>query len=552
MKNNELVFVALGGTGVIGMNLSAYGFGPAAKRQWLIVDCGVAFAGPDLPGIDLIMPDIRFLEGERKNIAGMIITHGHEDHIGALFDLYPKLKCPLYATPFTAALIEAKRMQEKNVPKLPIQEVLPSSRIDVGAFNVEFISVAHSIPESQSLAIRTEAGLVVHSGDWKIDLTPVLGPPTDEKRFRELGEEGVLAYICDSTNAVREGKSPSESDVAKELAKIMMAAKNRIAVTTFASNVSRVKSVALAAKEAGRHVILVGRAMERVIGVARDQGLLEGVPPFLSVESYDKLPRNKTVLVLTGSQGEPRAAMARVAEDQHPDVTLSKGDTVIFSSRPIPGNEKSIGNIINGLIKQGIEVITDRTHLVHVSGHPRIGEMEQMYSWLKPHISIPVHGEALHMNEHAALARRMNVPEVMLIEDGDMLLLAREPKIIDDVPSGRLLKDGDLLIEEAEKTVGERRKLAASGIIITAIVVDDKGEILTDPELELIGLPINTKTGVFREQLEEALDEVLDNLPKARRKDPALLSESCEKTLKSKAKMLWGKKPIVVVQVTVV
>lgn len=552
MSNNEMVFVPLGGTGVIGMNLSAYGFGSKNNKKWLIVDCGVAFAGEDIPGIDLIMPDIRFLEGEKKNVVGMVITHGHEDHIGAIFDLHPKLKCPIYATPFTASLIEAKRAQERNVAKIDIIEVKPSTAIDIAPFNVEFISVAHSIPESQALAIRTEAGLVVHSGDWKIDLTPVIMPPTDEKRLRELGEEGVLAFICDSTNAVREGKSPSESDVARELAKIMMTAKNRVAVTTFASNVSRIKSVAIAAAEAGRHVVLVGRAMERVVGVAREHGLLEGIAPFLSIDSYDKLPRNKIVAIMTGSQGEPRAAMARVADDAHPDVRLNGGDLVIFSSRPIPGNEKSIGNIINGLITQGIEVITDRTHMVHVSGHPRLGEMEEMYGWLKPHISIPVHGEALHMQEHAKLAKRLNVPEVILLETGNMLRLSKEPKVIDDVPTSRLFKDGDLLIEEAEKTVGERRKLAFSGIIATAICIDEKGEILTDPELELIGIPLKAQGRLFQEHLEDALDEMLDNLSKTRRKDPMLLKESVEKTLKSKAKQLWGKKPIVAVNVVVV
>ena len=376
MAQNELVFAPLGGIGEIGMNLSIYGFGDERRRQWLIVDCGVSFASEELlPGVDLILPDIRFLIEERKNIVGLVITHGHEDHIGALIDLWPRLKVPLYATPFTAALFEAKRLSEPGAPQIPVKVVPLGGRLNLGPFTVDFINVAHSIPESNALAIRTPAGIVLHTGDWKIDPTPVLGPPTDQARLTALGDEGVLALIGDSTNAVREGRSPSESDVARTLAELIRTAPARVAVTTFASHVGRVRAVAEAARAVGREVVLVGRAMERVAQVARETGYLDGVQDFRSMDSYGYLPPDKVLALCTGSQGEPRAALSRIAEDEHPEVTLAKGDRVIFSSRAIPGNEKAVARVINGLVSQGVEVITDRTHLVHVSGHPRRAEL---------------------------------------------------------------------------------------------------------------------------------------------------------------------------------
>ncbi len=420
----EFVFCPLGGVGEIGMNFSLYGFGSPAKKDWIAVDCGVAFAGPDLPGIDLVMPDPGFIARENKRLRALIITHAHEDHIGAVADLWPRLGCPVYLTPFAAAMLEAKKLNEPGAPKMPIHIIRPGQVINAGPFSFEMIAVAHSIPESTSLAIRSPLGLVVHTGDWKIDPTPVLGDKTDEARFRALGDEGVLAMIGDSTNAIRDGVSPSEREVAAELEQIIRGAKGRVAVTTFASNAARVRSVAEAAMRCDRQVVLVGRAMERVMSIAREQGMLDGIPPFVSVESYGYLPRDKVVAVLTGSQGEPRAALARIANDDHPEVTLTPGDTVIFSSRTIPGNEKAVGGIINALVKQGVKIITDRDALVHVSGHPRRGEMEQMYNWVRPQIAIPVHGEPYHMAEHAALARRMGVKEVLLANDGDVIRLA--------------------------------------------------------------------------------------------------------------------------------
>src|SRR5262245_3719429 len=421
---SELLFAPLGGVGEIGMNLALYGLGDGGKRTWMAVDLGVAFAGDDLPGVDLIMPDIAFLMEERRNLAGLVLTHAHEDHFGALLDLWPRLRCPVYATPFTAALFEAKRLGEAGAIDIPIKVVQLGSRFQVGPFDVELASMSHSIPESNALIIRTPLGTVLHTGDWKLDPTPIIGPPTDEAKLRRLGDEGCLALIGDSTNAVREGRSPSEADVAKTLRELIGSAKGRVAVTTFASNVARMRAVAEAAAAAGREVVVVGRAMDRVEQVARETGYLEDINDFRTVEAYGYLPPDKVVALCTGSQGEPRAALARIAEDQHPEVTLQKGDLVIFSSRTIPGNEKAVGRIVNGLVRQGIEVITDRTHLVHVSGHPRRAEMAELYGWVRPRIAVPVHGEALHLAEHAKLARAAGVPEVVLCGDGDLLQLA--------------------------------------------------------------------------------------------------------------------------------
>jgi len=542
----ELVFCPLGGVGEIGMNFSLYGFGSQSKKDWIAVDCGVAFAGPDLPGIDLIMPDPRFIAGEKKRLRALIITHAHEDHIGAVADLWPRLGCPVYLTPFAAAMLEAKRLSEAGAPKMPIHIIQPGQVTELGPFSVEMIAVAHSIPESTSLAIRTPLGLVVHTGDWKIDPTPVLGDVTDEARFRVLGDEGVLAMIGDSTNAIREGISPSEREVANELEKIIRAAKGRVAVTTFASNAGRIRSVAEAAMRCDRQVVLVGRAMERVIGIAREQGMLEGIPPFVGAESYGYIPRDKMVAVLTGSQGEPRAALARIANDDHPEVTLTPGDTVVFSSRTIPGNEKAVGNIINNLIKQGVKVITDRDGLVHVSGHPRRGEMEQMYSWVRPKIAIPVHGEALHMAEHAALAKRMGVKEVILANDGDMVRLAPgEPDVVDTVPAQRLLKDGSLLIEEAARVVPERRRLAFAGIVSVAIALDDRGQIVGDIQMDMAGVPEQDAMGEdLAELVEETVIDCVEGLPKARRRDPDAVAESVTRAIRGTLNGKWGKKPM--------
>jgi ribonuclease J len=554
LPTDELVFAPLGGVGEIGMNLSLYGLGPERARKWLAVDLGVAFAGDDLPGIDLIMPDIRFLIEERRNLLALVLTHAHEDHFGAIIDLWPRLRVPIYATPFSAALLEAKRQSEPGAPEIPVQVVPLGSRLTVGPFDVEFVSMSHSIPESNGLIIRTGLGTVFHTGDWKLDPTPVIGPATDEAKLRALGEAGCLALVGDSTNAVREGRSPSETDVSKSLADLMAASPGRVAVTTFASNVARLRSVADAAKACDREVVVVGRAMERVVGVARETGYLEGVQEFRGTDTYGYLPPDKVVALCTGSQGEARAALARIAKDEHPDVTLSQGDRVIFSSRTIPGNEKAVGAVINGLINQGIEVITDRTHLVHVSGHPRRAEMADMYSWVKPHIVVPVHGEALHLFEHAALARKIGIPQVLTCRNGDLVKLAPgKPGVIDEVPEGRIYKDGRLLVDAEARTVADRRRLSMTGVVSVALALDDKGMLAADPEVELIGIPEADQEGEkFAELAYDVALETVEDMPKARRRDPDAIGESVKRAVRAAIASRWGKKPLCIVLVVVV
>ena len=552
-SDSELVFVALGGLGEIGMNCALYGVG-AKRKKWLMVDVGVSFGNLDTPGIDLIMPDIRFAEQVRKDIEAIIITHVHEDHYGALVDLWPRIGCPVYMTQFGADLLEARRLSEPGAPRIPVKIVKQGDRIRIGSFDVEFIPVAHSIPEACALSIGTEHGVVVHTGDWKIDLSPGLGLPTDEKRLIEIGDRGVLALVCDSTNVMRDGESPSETDVARHLATLIANAPGRVAVTTFASNVARIRSVALAAAECGREVVLVGRAMDRVAIVARELGMLHGLPPFRSQDAFATLPRDKIVVLLTGSQGEPRAALARVAAESHPEVRLDAGDRVVFSSRTIPGNEKEVGRIQNDLVRQGIELITDRNELVHVSGHPRRAELARMYAWLKPQIAIPAHGEAVHLTEHQKFARAQGVPHVLRPFNGDVVRLAPGvPSISDQIHSGRLHKDGSIFIGLNDGILAERRKLAFSGVVSVAIAIDEKGEIVTDPEVMFVGIPTKARNGEpMIEILQDCVDDCVDNLPLRKRREADAVRSAVERAVKGTMRTVWDKKPIVQVMVVIV
>src|SRR6266511_1701957 len=495
--SDELVFAPLGGAGEIGMNLAIYGFGDEHRRQWLAVDFGVAFADDALPGIDLIMPDIRYLVEERRNLLGLVLTHAHEDHFGALLDLWPRLEIPVYATPFTAALIEAKREGEPGSPEIPVNVVPLDGRFTLGPFDVEFVSMAHSIPESNGLIIRTPAGAVLHTGDWKIDPTPVIGAPTDEAKLRALGNEGCLALIGDSTNAFREGRSPSETDVAKCLAELIRSAPARVAVTTFASNVARMRAVAQAAASCEREVVLIGRAM------------------------------------------------ARIAQDDHPEVAFSRGDRVIFSSRAIPGNEKAIMRVINGLVAQGIEVITDRTHLVHVSGHPRVSELFDMIGWVRPQILVPVHGEALHMAEHGEVARRAGVGKVILCRDGELLRLAPgDAGKIDEVPAGRLYRDGSLVVSADERTVADRRRLGFAGMVSVALAVSERGELMCHPRVMLTGVPEADRLGHRIEDVAyDAAVQAFESMPRGRRRDPDAVAEAIRSAVRAALSGVWNKKP---------
>lgn len=554
MASDQLVFVPLGGVGEIGMNLALYGYGKGRKRKWLAVDMGVAFAKDDLPGVDAVLPDIDFLLERKKDLVGIAITHAHEDHFGALFDFWPELRVPVYMTPFAAGLLEAKKIGESGAPNIPVEVVKQGGRFSCGPFSLEYIAMSHSIPESNAIAIRTQAGLVLHSGDWKLDPTPVVGEPTNSDRLRTLGDEGVLALVCDSTNAVRAGISPSEADVGGELESIITNSRNRVIVTTFASNIARLKTVALAGKRAGREVVVVGRAMHRALGVAEELGYLEGVGPIHDQDAFLRLPRDKVLALMTGSQGEPRAALARIANGEHRDIVLAPGDRVVFSSRTIPGNERQVDRIQNALVDQGVDVVTDGDGLVHVSGHPRRDELRQLYQWTRPGILIPVHGEARHLRHHAKLARAEGISQVLELRNGKMARLAPAPAaVVSDVHSGRLYRDGNLLLAPEASGVLERRRLAFAGLIIISLVMAKDGELLDDPQIAPFGLPLTDADGQsFVSIIEDIVENTLESLPRPRRKDPATVRDAVRRAVRNEIAVIWGKKPVTGVIVSVI
>ncbi|EJF87879.1 hypothetical protein ME1_00843 [Bartonella vinsonii subsp. arupensis OK-94-513] len=545
-NENELVFLPLGGVGEIGMNLAAYGFGSQNSREWLIVDMGVSFAGPELPGTDLILPDIRFLESEKHNVRGLILTHAHEDHYGAVLDLWPKLRVPLYCTPFTAGLLESKKQSDFESYKIPLNIFQSGDFFQVGAFAIEAVAVNHSIPESVSLAITTSLGTVIHTGDWKIDLTPSLGAITDEKRFRTLGNKGVLALLCDSTNACREGITPSEQQVQTTLSEIFSKAEGRVAIVTFSSNVGRIRSIALAAESAGRKVLIVGRSLKRSILVAQELGYMNGLAPFLSEDDYGYISRKDIVLIVTGSQGEPCAALAKLSRNEMRNIALSAGDTVVYSSRSIPGNEKAIIAIQNRFIDMGIKVITNEHALVHVSGHPRRSELLQMYDWLKPQILVPVHGEAIHLTAQADLARQAGIKIVAEIRNGNVLRLAPEPvEVIDQAPVGRIYKDGCLIGDEDELGIRERRKLSYAGYVAVSLHMNSKHELLDDIGLTTFGLPeSNGKGESFKNMLLDVVENTIYSIPRIKRKNNELIREATRRAVRAAVNEVWQKKPV--------
>lgn len=548
----ELVFVPLGGVGEIGMNFGLYGYGPAHAREWIIIDCGVTFPDSAHPGVDLILPDTRFIEEHLDDLKGIIITHAHEDHYGALLDLWPRLKAPCWMTPFTAGLLEAKRQSENGAPKVPVTVYRAGETFSVGPFQIEAIAVTHSIPEPVSLAITTPAGTVIHTGDWKIDPAPEIGPMTNESRFRAYGDQGVLALVCDSTNAVREGESPSEQAVGQSLKKLIEAAKGRVAVTTFSSNVGRIRSIAEAARDAGRKCLVLGRSLKRVISVADELGYMDGLPEFIPEEEFGFVARDKLVVICTGSQGEPQAALAKLSRDEMKTVSLTAGDTVIFSSRTIPGNERAILEIKNRLIDLGMKIIEDGDALVHVSGHPRRDELRRMYQWTRPRIGVPVHGEAAHLVAQGSLMATSGIAEVAQVRNGDMLrLFPGAAEIIDQVPFGRIYKDGKLIGSDEGMGIRGRRKLSFAGHVAVNVVLDDRYELSGDPDLVSIGVAENDASGEpIDDLMVDAAIGAVDSIPRQRRKDLDLVQEAVRRAVRAAANEAWGKKPVVTVFVT--
>ena len=550
----ELVFLPLGGVGEIGMNLALYGFGTPKGRKWIMVDCGVNFGDESVPGVDLLLPDISFIEAERQNLLGILLTHAHEDHYGALIDLWPRLKVPVYATPFTAGMLMAKCAGEPGAPKIPVNVVPQGGRVTLGPFEVEYVAMSHSIPEPNALAIRTAAGLVVHSGDWKVDPAPGVGLPIDLARLKALGDEGVRAFMCDSTNVLSPGRSPSEASVAEGLTRVIARAKYRVAVTTFASNVARIRAVAKAAAANDRQVVVMGRSLWRVIEVGRELGMFDDVPDFLDQESYGYLPRDKVVALMTGSQGEPRAALARIASGDHRDVALSPGDLVVFSARAIPGNERAIGEVMNALARDGVEILTDRDALIHASGHPRQDELADLYELLRPQVLIPVHGEPMHLAAHGRFARRQGIRRTLVIGNGQMVRLGPgEADVIDAMEPGQLYKDGRLVVEPEKSGAQDRRRASFAGVVVVSLVLARDGSTPAEPEVAVIGLPDEDGRGnSMADVVKTAAAGVLTSIPRTRRRDPALVAEAVRRASRAAVAEVWGKKPLCRVLTTVV
>lgn len=552
--NDELVFLPLGGSGEIGMNLNAYGYGPPDARKWIIVDIGVTFGREDTtPGVDLILPDPSYLEEHRDDIIAIVLTHAHEDHIGALGWLWPRLRAPVYATPFTAALVREKLRERGLLDKVPLTEIPLKGQLTLGPFEIDFVTLTHSIPEPNGLAIRTPLGLIWHTGDWKIDPDPLIGETTDEAKLREMAEEGVLAMVCDSTNVFVEGTTGSESEVREKLTDVIKKCTGKVAVTAFASNVARVETALKGARAAGRTPCLVGRSMHRIFNAAQSVGLLQDIPQVIDEDEVGTLPDENVLFLCTGSQGEARAALSRIARGEHRNVTMGPGDTVIFSSRVIPGNELAIHQLYDQFLARGVELITaDDDHLIHVSGHPARDELKQMYQWARPKIAVPVHGELRHIREHVKLAQAMQVPESIAPNNGDLIRLAPGPvQLIDEVPSGRLYVDGAVIIETADDAIRDRKRLAAEGAVNVALAVSGKNAIVAGPTVTVRGLtmPDEEDLELALEDLETTAKAAFTKLNHAERDDDDAIEASVMRAVRKAAERLWQKRPLVDVTV---
>jgi ribonuclease J len=538
-SNDELLFLALGGAGEIGMNLNLYGH----AGKWLMIDLGIGFADDSMPGIEVIMPDPAFIEERRDALVGIVLTHAHEDHLGAVADLWPRLRAPVYATPFAASVLQRKLVEVGLMDAVPVTVIPLRGKFILPPFELELITMTHSILEPNALAIRTKLGTVFHTGDWKIDPEPLLGEVTDEAVLRRIGEEGALAMVCDSTNVFVEGEAGSEATVRANLEKLVKTAKCRVAVTCFASNLARVESVALAAVAAGRHPVLSGRALQRMVEASQECGYLLDFPQCIPEQQAGWLPRDKVLFICTGSQGEPRASMAKLANSEHRDLVLEAGDTAIFSSRVIPGNERSVGRLHNALTARGVEVITDRDADIHVSGHPARDELVQVYQWVRPKIAVPVHGEVRHMVEHAALAHACQVPETIVAPNGTLVRLAPGPaEIVGHVPAGRLARDGDTLVPLDGAALRERRKLLWNGAAAATLVIDGRGKAVAAPQVSLRG--IEDENGALGQAVVAGLKEMLADLSPAERGDNGRIEEAARQAVRRVVRAHLGKKPL--------
>jgi ribonuclease J len=537
--SGALAFLPLGGTGEIGMNLNLY----RCDGKWLAVDCGIGFGGAQYPEVDVMMPDPGFIADRRDQLLGLVITHAHEDHIGAVAWLWPQLRCPVYATPFAATVLRRKLGEVQLANQVKIHVVPPGGAIDLAPFKLRFIQMAHSIPESQALLLDTPYGLVLHTGDWKLDPHPLVGPPTDEATLAAIGERGVLAMVGDSTNAMVEGHSGSEADVRQSMTALIRGLRGRVAVTCFASNVARVESIAVAAREADRSVALVGRSLRNLEAAARECGYLRGLPPFLTEDDIDDVPDDNMLILVTGSQGEPRSALARIAMDTHPRVALGEGDTVVFSSRVIPGNERAISTVQDNLVRRGVNLMTDADHLVHVSGHPARDELRRLYRLIKPQYSVPTHGEWRHLSAHAALAQEAGATPILL-EDGDILNLAPgRVEVVDSAPVGRLVLDGTRLVPLGGAVMSARRRMLFNGVVLGSLAIDAAGKLRGTPQISAPGM-----FDVDDPELDRVTDEFANavaDLPLALRRDDVGLAEAARAALRRALGRRLQKRPLV-------
>ena len=541
----ELLFCPLGGSGEIGMNMNLFAYGKPGEQKWIIVDIGVTFADDTVPGIDLIYPDPGFIIDKKDDLLGIVLTHAHEDHIGAIVHIWPKLKCKIYATPFTAVLISEKFKEKKIDINSYLKIVKLNSTLKLEPFNIEFITLTHSILEPNGLKIQTPVGNILHTGDWKVDPNPLIGGDINAKRLKEIGEEGVLAMICDSTNVFSHGKSGSELDVRKSLMNIMKRLKKKIIVTSFASNVARMETVFHCAKQTGRNISLVGRSMHRIFKAARKCGYLKDVIEPIDPREAKNLSSEKIVYLCTGSQGEPMGAMMRIAKFAHPDVIIEKGDAVVFSSKIIPGNEKKLYKLHNQLVKEGLEVISEENEFVHVSGHPNREDLKEMYGWIRPKCIIPVHGEHRHMIEHINFAKEMQVPNSVLVENGDIVKLypGSKPEVYDRAPSGKLYVDGNISVEEDAQSIKERKNLSSYGFLDVTILINSDGNIHDKPILTFVGLPV-IENDDFKYGLEEEISKTTKTFSLNNKKQQINIIDTIKVVCKKYSKEKTGKKPI--------
>ncbi len=540
-RADELLFLPLGGSGEIGMNLTLYGH----AGKWLMIDLGITFADGSVPGVDVILPDPAFIAERRADLVGIVLTHAHEDHIGAVPYLWPRLRCPLYATPFTAGLLRRKLLEAGLQDEAPLVEVPMSGRFRVGPFDVELVTITHSIPEPNCIVVRTPLGAVLHTGDWKIDPEPLVGEVTDEAALRRLGKDGVLAMVCDSTNALLDGWSRSEGAVRESLTGLIGRFKRRVAVTCFASNVARLETIARAALDHGRHPALVGRSLWRIDQVARENGYLADLPAFLSESDAGYLQEDKVLLVCTGCQGEPASALAKIARGEHPQVALGPGDAVIFSSRVIPGNERAVGAVQNDLVRLGVEVVTEAEHFVHASGHPRRDELAAMYGWVRPRVAVPVHGELRHLRSHARFAESCQVPQAVVVQNGSVLRLAPGPaEIVGEVPSGRLAVDGTRLVPLDGAALRSRRRIMFNGVAVATLVLDRGGHLQADPQVSLEGLIDPETDADVIDDIRDAMRAAIAALSHAQRLDDAQVKETARVALRRTFFARNGKKPV--------